>query len=116
MLQRVARVRRHFTGLEDETPHDLLLQRDKIEAEVACDVVTAEEGRGVHRGAWFRLADRIDPDLQTWLAAHPGRYLLKMTLPRDCAAACTIGSRQRNARRSAPAHPRDAGDEVAAGL
>jgi hypothetical protein len=71
-----------FSGLQDETPHDLLLRRDQTEAEVACDVVTAEEGRGVHRGAWFRLADRIDPDLQTWLAAHPGRYLLKMTLPR----------------------------------
>jgi hypothetical protein len=70
-----------FSGLEDDTPHDLLLNREQIEAEVACDVVTAEEGRGVHRGAWFRLADRIDPDLQTWLAAHPGRYLLKMTLP-----------------------------------
>ncbi|MDB5368573.1 MAG: hypothetical protein JWP20_131 [Roseomonas sp.] len=25
--------------------------------------------------------DGINPDLQTWLAAHPGRYLLKMTLP-----------------------------------
>ena len=71
-----------YTGLEHETPHDLLLRRDDIEAEVACDVVNAEEGRGVHRGAWFRLADRIDPDLQTWLADHPGRYLLKMTLPR----------------------------------
>jgi hypothetical protein len=71
-----------FSGLQDETPHDLLLRRDHVEAEVACDVVTAEEGRGVHRGAWFRLADRIDPDLQTWLAAHPGRYLLKMTLPK----------------------------------
>jgi hypothetical protein len=70
-----------FSGLDDETPHDLLLTRNGAEAEVACDVVTAEEGRGVHRGAWFRLADRIDPDLQTWLAAHPGRYLLKMTLP-----------------------------------
>ena len=70
-----------FSGLDDETPHDLLLTRDQVEAEVACDVVTAEEGRGVHRGAWFRLADRIDPDLQIWLAAHPGRYLLKMTLP-----------------------------------
>jgi hypothetical protein len=69
-----------FSGLEDDTPYDLLLNRERIEAEVACDVVTAEEGRGVHRGAWFRLADRIDPDLQTWLAAHPGRYLLKMTL------------------------------------
>ncbi|HBK08826.1 MAG TPA: hypothetical protein DDZ81_23720 [Acetobacteraceae bacterium] len=71
-----------FTGLNDETPYDLLLRRDGVEAEVACDAMTAEEGRGVHRGAWFRLADRIDPDLQTWLAAHPGRYLLKMTLPR----------------------------------
>ncbi len=70
-----------FSGLDEGTPHDLLLTRDRIEAEVACDVVTAEEGRGVHRGAWFRLADRVDPDLQTWLAAHPGRYLLKMTLP-----------------------------------
>lgn len=33
------------------------------------------------RDAWWRLADQIDLDLQTWLAAHPGRYLLKMTLP-----------------------------------
>jgi hypothetical protein len=81
MLQRSRGFDVSFTGLEDETPHDLLLSRDEIEAEVACDVVTAEEGRGVHRGAWFRLADRIDPDLQTWLEAHPGRYLLKMTLP-----------------------------------
>ena len=69
-----------FSGLDYETPYDLLLTRDQIEAEVACDVVTAEEGRNVHRGAWFRLADRIDPDLQIWLTAHPGRYLLKMTL------------------------------------
>jgi hypothetical protein len=60
----------------------LLLARDGVTAELACDVITAEEGRAVHRGAWFRLADWIDPDLQTWLAAHPGRYLLKMTLPR----------------------------------
>lgn len=70
-----------FSGLELATPYDLLLTRDRATAEVACDVMTAEDGRGVHRGAWFRLADRIDPDLQTWLAAHPGRYLLKMTLP-----------------------------------
>ena len=70
-----------FAGLEDGAPFDLLLSSNGTEAEVACDVVSAEEGRCVHRGAWFRLADRIDPDLQTWLAAHPGRYLLKMTLP-----------------------------------
>jgi hypothetical protein len=81
MLQRSRGFTVAFSGLENDTPHDLLLRRDDIEAEVACDVVTAEEGRRVHRGAWFRLADRIDPDLQTWLADHPGRYLLKMTLP-----------------------------------
>jgi len=81
MLQRSRGFGVAFTGLDHETPHDLVLKRDTIEAAVACDVVTAEAGRGVHRGAWFRLADRIDPDLQTWLAAHPGRYLLKMTLP-----------------------------------
>jgi hypothetical protein len=81
LLQRSRGFSVTFPGLEQDAPHDLLLTRDEIEAEVACDVVTAEEGRGVHRGAWFRLADRIDSDLQTWLAAHPGRYLLKMTLP-----------------------------------
>ena len=35
----------------------------------------------MRRGAWFNLVDRVDPDLQTWLAAHPGRYILKLTLP-----------------------------------
>jgi hypothetical protein len=81
MLQRARGFDVDFTGLEQQTPYDLTLTRDSIQAEVACEVVTAEEGHGVHRGAWFRLADRIDPDLQIWLAAHPGRYLLKMTLP-----------------------------------
>jgi hypothetical protein len=81
LLQRSRGFAVAFTGLEHGTPHDLVLRRETTEADVACDVVTAEEGRGVHRGAWFRLADRVDPDLQIWLAAHPGRYLLKMTLP-----------------------------------
>ena len=70
-----------FAGLLDEAPCDLLISRDAVEAEVICSVVSAESGRDLHRGAWFKLADSIDPDLQTWLAAHPGRYLLKMTLP-----------------------------------
>lgn len=69
------------TGLEQGSVFDLLIERNGVQAELACDVISAEEGRGVHRGAWFRLADRIDPDLQTWLAEHPGRYLLKMTIP-----------------------------------
>ncbi len=86
-LLRTAALQRHrgfgvsFAGLEDAAPFDLLIERDGIEAEVACDTVSAEDGRGVHRGAWFSLVDRMDPELQTWLCAHPGRYLLKMTLP-----------------------------------
>jgi hypothetical protein len=70
-----------FAAFEDDAPFDLLLSRHGVEAELACDTVSAEDGRDVHRGAWVRLVDRIDPDLQTWLAAHPGRYLLKLTLP-----------------------------------
>jgi len=70
-----------FSAFAEGTAFDLLLARDGMEAEVACDVVSAEDGRDVHRGAWVRLMDRVDPDLQTWLAAHPGRYLLKLTLP-----------------------------------
>jgi hypothetical protein len=75
-----------FAGLEDAAPFDLLLHRDGVEAEVACDVVSAEDGRGVHRGAWFSLVDRVDAELQTWLCAHPGRYILKMTLPQGLRA------------------------------
>jgi len=70
-----------FSGFAEGTAFDLLLQRNGSEAEVVCDVVSAEDGRDVHRGAWVRLVDRIDPDLQSWLAQHPGRYLLKLTLP-----------------------------------
>jgi hypothetical protein len=54
-------------------------------AEVACETVSAEDGRPVHRGDWCALVDRVHPELQTWLAAHPGRYLLKMTLPEGLA-------------------------------
>jgi len=89
-LQRARGFAVNFAGMETNAPFDLLLAREGKEAEVICDVVSAEEGRGVHRSAWFRLADRVDPDLQTWLEAHPGRYLLKMTLPqglREEAAA-----------------------------
>jgi hypothetical protein len=86
-LLRVAAMQRHrgfevrFAAWEDESCFDLLLTREGMRAEVACDVVSAEAGRDVHRGAWVRLLDRIDPDLHTWLASHPGRYLLKLTLP-----------------------------------
>lgn len=86
LLQRLRGFAVHYAGFEDGAPFDLLIRRDKIEAEIACDVMSAEEGREVHRGAWFRLVDQIDPELQTWLAAHPGRYLLKLTLPQGLRA------------------------------
>ena len=76
-----------FDGLNDGAPYDLLLHRQGSEAEVACDVVSAEDGRDLHRRAWSQLMDRVDPDLQSWLAAHPGRYLLKMTLPKGLKAS-----------------------------
>ncbi len=74
------------SGLRDGTPFDLLIERDGTTAEIACDTVSAEHGRDVHRDAWFRLADMVNPDLQTWLSAHPGRYLLNMTLPKGLRA------------------------------
>ena len=70
-----------FCGLLDGAAHDLLISRDGASAEVVCCTVSAEEGRPLPRGDWFHLMDRMHPELQTWLAAHPGRYLLKMTLP-----------------------------------
>jgi hypothetical protein len=70
-----------FSGFSQSTPFDLLISRGGEQAEIACETMSAEDGHSVHRGAWTSLADGIDPDLQTWLAAHPGRYLLKMTLP-----------------------------------
>jgi hypothetical protein len=70
-----------FAGFEQDASYDLLLTSGAVEAEVVCDMVSAEEGRLVHRGAWSRLADRMDEDLRDWLTRHPGRYVLKMTLP-----------------------------------
>ena len=70
-----------FDGFAEGTAYDLLAERDGATVEVACETVSAEAGRKVNRGDWWMLVDRIHPELQTWLAAHPGRYLLKMTLP-----------------------------------
>ena len=89
-LQRARGFEVTFSGVEHGEVFDLLIARDGVEAEIACDVMSAEEGRDVHRGAWFRLVDRVDPELQTWLAAHPGRYLLKMTLPQGLKADPSI--------------------------
>lgn len=80
-LQRARGFAVRFVGLEGESAADLLISRGGAEAEIACEVVSAEEGRRVRRGAWFDLADRVDPDLQRWLEAHPGRYVLRVSLP-----------------------------------
>jgi hypothetical protein len=74
-----------FDGIAEGAPYDLLAERDGAAAEVVCETVSAEAGRKVNRGDWWMLVDRIHPELQTWLAAHPGRYLLKMTLPEGLA-------------------------------
>ncbi len=76
-----------FAGLEEGATFDLLIARGGHEAEIVCDVISAESGRDLHRRAWSQLMDRVDPDLQDWLAAHPGRYLLKMTLPQGLKSA-----------------------------
>jgi len=70
-----------FDGLLHGSDHDLVIQRGGAATEVVCETVSAEEGRPLHRGHWASLVDRVNPELQTWLAAHPGRYILKMTLP-----------------------------------
>lgn len=70
-----------FAGLAEDASFDLRVTREGVTAEVACETVSAEDGRPMHRGDWCALVDRVHPELQTWLAAHPGRYLLKMTLP-----------------------------------
>ncbi|ONG47719.1 hypothetical protein BKE38_22770 [Pseudoroseomonas deserti] len=85
----------HFAGLADEAPYDLRLERDGAVAELACRTVSAEEGRHMPRGDWFALVDGINPDLQTWLAAHPGRYLLKMTVPEGIQSPAERDSLQR---------------------
>lgn len=78
-------------GLLHGTPYDLMVRREGAVAEVVCETVSAEEGRPLHRGHWASLVDRVNPELQTWLAAHPGRYILKMTLPEDTSQKNRIG-------------------------
>lgn len=71
-----------FTGLEEGKPYDFLLARDGTEMECVCETISAEAGRDVHRRAWAQFCDRIEGQMKQWLAARPGRYLLKMTLAR----------------------------------
>ncbi len=75
-----------FPGLEDDAPYDLLISRGTDAAEIACQVVSAEQGRLVARDAWMQLADRVSDDAHAWLSAHPGSHLLKMTLPKGLPA------------------------------
>jgi len=70
-----------FAGLRDGAPFDLDIGSGSARLAVVAEAVSAEEGRDLPRAAFLALTDELDPDLQSWLAAHPGRYLLKMTLP-----------------------------------
>ena len=85
-LLRIAATRRaqgfqvQFAGFELGAPFDLLIRRGGAAAEIACNVVSAEEGRGIQRRAWLRLVDGLDRELQAWLCSNPGRHLMKMTL------------------------------------
>ncbi|MFC0409460.1 hypothetical protein [Roseomonas elaeocarpi] len=85
-LQRSRGFEVHHAGLLDGAAFDLLIRRDGAEAEIVCDTMSAEEGRPLHRTGWCALVDRVNPDLHTWLSAHPGRYVLKMTLPEGLKA------------------------------
>src|SRR5690348_834175 len=69
-LQRARGFQVAFPGLEEDSPYDLLISRGTNEAEVACDVVSAEEGRLVHRGAWSHLVDRLEGELRSWLKTY----------------------------------------------
>lgn len=69
-----------FAGLDAGASFDLLISRGSVQAEVVCDVVSAEEGRLVHRRAWSHLTDLVAADLRNWLPGNPGRYLLKLTV------------------------------------
>jgi hypothetical protein len=101
-----------FPGLEYAAPYDLLITGGQQEAEIACDVVSAEDGRLVRRKAWSQLADRLEDYLQVWLVANPGRHLLKMTLPQglDHASLPAIQERIRRLleRRERRDHDADA--------
>ena len=111
-----------FSGLSEGTTHDLVVSRDGHRAEIACETVSAEGGRGLHQGAWSRLVDLVDPDLETWLLDHPGRYLLKMTLPRGLRVAgdpkaeagpCALASLHRRIREMLAGRQRADQDENA---
>ncbi|MCO6418544.1 hypothetical protein JYK14_20600 [Siccirubricoccus sp. KC 17139] len=118
LLRTAARLRAQgfalrFDGLAEEAPYDLLARRGGATAEVVCETVSAEEGRPVHRGDWLALVDRIHPELQTWLAAHPGRYLLKLTLPEGISGPEQLaGLQQRISEMLAAEKRQDAGADA----
>jgi hypothetical protein len=101
-----------FAGLENAAPYDLLIGSGALEAEIACEVVSAEEGRLVNRGVWSHLADQVDADLRIWLKAYPGRYLLKMTLPQGLESS-TLAAMHDRIRRLLETGGRHDHDEAA---
>ncbi|MBE9604614.1 hypothetical protein IAI18_07035 [Acetobacteraceae bacterium H6797] len=87
---RAQRYEVHFAGLEHEGEPDLIITGGGASAAIVCGSLSAEEGRPIHRANWCALVDMLDQDLRRWLAAHPGRYLLNMTLPEGMSGACGL--------------------------
>jgi len=101
-----------FSGLEEGAAWDLVISRESLAAEVVCDVVSAEEGRLVRRDSWVRLTDRVVGDLREWLAANPGRHLLKMTLPQGLHEGTLVDLQERIRRLLRNGRRRDDDDAV----
>lgn len=99
-----------FSGIQHRTPYDLLIARDGPEAEVACEVVSADTGRLVARDTWMQLADRVEPDVRAWLATRPGRHLLKISLPRGLQVGTLAATHTRIRRLLATDGRRDQDD------
>lgn len=74
-----------FARLEGDPVFDLRIEAGETSLGLICQPLSAEEGRPINQADWFALVDMVNPDLQRWLAAHPGRYLLNMTLPSGVA-------------------------------
>jgi hypothetical protein len=79
-----------FPGLEKDTPHDLLVAKDGIDADVVCVAVGSDPGRAVNSDDWFQLIDLIDPALRAYVVDRPGRYLLKLSMPKGLSNAKAI--------------------------
>ncbi|UFN49873.1 hypothetical protein LPC08_04310 [Roseomonas sp. OT10] len=112
-LQRARGFTVHHAGLIDGASYDLLCTREGEALEIACETVSAEDGRHMPRTDWCALVDRVNPDLHTWLSAHPGRYVLKVTLPEGLREAQQVAELHRRIMALLAAQRRQDADQAA---